>query len=358
MLEEYKNVGTTKKSMNTEELVAKMILEACQKNGFTTKEKAKGLIQGVLEKIDGTDEEKLADAVSKMENFADLQKEAGGGEMVFNGLSSGFKVFDDYSKGFKYGELVVLGGYPHKGKSTLMMRWCFEFAKQGVDVAYFPFDDDREYLKGRVKMLGKGEGVDLSSLEGKIGMFPKQFQPFFEEDKNNLVVAIKALAKANPNCKVVVVDMLNSILDTVKDKDGNSFTSKLQTVAEEVGICLFLICRLREASGLTQKARDRQAVNPDINSIYGDSRTAYVASKVITLSGTYTHTKQPMSGFLQMEKQYVGLHIAKCRGGLVTNENGEDGADIQIVYELCRGRDTMKINELGAFEVQLPEGAR
>lgn len=354
----FDNLGTTQKQVKTEELVAKMVLEACQKNGFTTKEKARSLVQGVLQKIDGTNEEKLAEAVSKMENFADLQKEEGGGEMVFKGLSSGFPIFDDYSKGFKYGELVVLGGYPHKGKSTMMMRWCFEFAKQGVDVAYFPFDDDREYLKGRVKMLGKGEGVDLSKVEGKIGMFPKQFQPFFEEDKNNLVVAIKAITKANPNCKVIVVDMLNSILDTVKDKDGNSFTSRLQNVAEECGICLFLICRLREASGLTQKARDRQSVNPDINSIYGDSRTAYVASKVITLSGTLTHQKQSFGGFNQEEKQYVGLHIAKCRGGIVTNENGEEGGDMQIVYELCRTRDTMKINEVGTYEVIIPEGGR
>ena len=200
-------------------------------------------------------------------------------------------------------------------------------------------------------MLGKGENIDLSAFEGKIGMFPKQFQPFFEEDKKNLVVAVKALAKASPNCKVVVVDMLNSILDTVKDKDGNSFTSMLQTVAEETGICMFLICRLREASGLTQKARDRQAINPDINSIYGDSRTAYVASKVITLSGTLNHSKQSMKGISQEEKQYIGLHIAKCRGGLLTNEDGGDGVDTEIVYELCRTLDTMKVNEVGVEEI-------
>lgn len=347
----FDNLGATQKSVKTEELVAKMILEACQKNGFTSKEKARSLVQGVLQQIDGTNEEKLAKAVSEMENLADLQKEPGGGDMTFSGLSSGFPEFDRYSKGFKPGELVVLGGYPHKGKSTLMMRWCFEFARQGADVAYFPFDDTRDYLKGRVKMLGKGESIDLSTFAGKIGMFPKQFQPFFEEDKKNLVVAVRALAKANPNCKVVVVDMLNSILDTVKDKDGNSFTSMLQTVAEETGICMFLICRLREASGLTQKARDLQAINPDINSIYGDSRTAYVASKVITLSGTFNYSKQSMKGFSQVEKQYIGLHIAKCRGGLLTNEDGEKGMDSEIVYELCRTQDSMKVNEIGVEEI-------
>ena len=355
MLEQFQNVGRTQKSLKTEEKIAKMILETCQKNGFTTKEKAKQLVQNVLSQIDGgSNEEKLANA--EMENLADIVKEPMR-RMEFRGLSSGFKEFDRFAMGFKPGEIVVMGGYPHKGKSTMMMRWCFEFARQGADVAYFPFDDDREYFKSRAQMMANGEGIDLSTTEGKIGMFPKQFQPFFEEDKNNLVVAIRAIKRTNPNCQVVVVDMLNSILDTVKDRDGNSFTSMLQTVAEEVGICLFLICRLREASGLTQKVRDRQAVNPDINSIYGDSRTAYVASKVITLSGTLNRHKQAMAGFSQMEKQYIGLHIAKCRGGFVTNENGEDGQDEEIIYELCRTRDSIKVNEVGVEIVQVAEGS-
>lgn len=353
MLEQFQNVGRTQKSIKTEEVVARMILETCQKNGFTTKEQAKQMVQGVLQKLDGgTKEEKLANA--EMENLADIINEPME-KMEFSGLSSGFKEFDRFSMGFKPGEVVVMGGYPHKGKSTLMMRWCFEFAKQGADVAYFPFDDDRRYFKSRAQMMANGEKIDLATCEGKIGMFPKQLQPFFEEDKNNLVVAIRVLKRANPNIKVVVVDMLNSILDTVKDKDANSFTSTLQTVAEEVGVCLFLICRLREANGLTQKVRDKQAVNPDINSIYGDSRTAYVASKVITLSGTFNYVKQAMRGMSQMERQYIGLHIAKCRGGFVTNENGEDGQDEEIVYELCRTRDSIKINEIGTEVIKMGE---
>jgi len=356
VLEQYKNIGNTQKSLKTEEVVAKMILEACQKNGFTTKDKAKQLIQGVLTKLDGgTDEEKLANA--RMENLAEIIKEPME-KMEFSGLSSGFPEFDRFSMGFKPGEVVVMGGYPHKGKSTLMMRWCFEFAKQGVDVAYFPFDDDRRYFKSRAQMMANGEKIDLSNVDGMIGMFPKEFQPFFYKDKNNLVVAIRAIKKIDPNCQVVVVDMLNSILDTVKDKDGNSFTSTLQAVAEEVGVCLFLICRLREASGLTQRAKQIQNFNPDINSIYGDSRTAYVASKVITLSGTLNRNKQAMKGFSQVEKQYIGVHIAKCRGGFVTNENGDDGADEEIIYELCRTRDSIKVNEIGTETIVYPEGGR
>lgn len=356
MQEQYSQVGNTQKSIKTEEVIAKMILETCQKNGFTTKDKAKQLVQGVLAQLDGgTNEEKLANA--QMENLADIVKEPMR-KMEFRGLSSGFPVFDKFSMGFKLGEVVVMGGYPHKGKSTMMMRWCFEFAKQGVDVAYFPFDDDREYFKSRAQMMANGEKIDLSAVEGKIGMFPKEFQPMFYEDKKNLVTAIRVIKRVNPNLQVVVVDMLNSILDTVKDKDGNSFTSTLQAVAEEVGVCLFLICRLREASGLTQRAREIQNFNPDINSIYGDSRTAYVASKVITLSGTLNYTKQSMKGFSQVEKQYIGLHIAKCRGGLVTNENGADGADEEIIYELCRTRDAIKINEVGAETITYPEGGR
>lgn len=352
MLEKYQNVGSTQRSLKTEEILTKMVLEACQKNGFTTKEKAKQLVQNVLEKIDGgTKEERLLNA--KMENLADMVKEPML-KMEFRGLSSGFKEFDRFAMGFKPGEIVVIGGYPHKGKSTMVMRWCFEFAKQGADVAYFAFDDDREYFKSRAQMMVAGEGIDLDSIDGTIGMFPKEFQPFFEEDKTNLVRTIRAIKQINPNCQVVVVDMLNSILDTVKDKDGNSFTSTLQTVAEEVGVCLFLVCRLREASGLTQRTREIQSFNPDINSIYGDSRTAYVASKVITLSGTLNHTKQAMRGMAQIERQYIALHIAKCRGGFVTNENGDDGADEEIIYELCRTRDSIKVNEVGAEAIVYP----
>lgn len=136
MLEQYSHVGNTQRSMKTEEVIAKMILETCQKNGFTTKDKAKQLVQGVLAKLDGgTNEEKLANA--QMENLADIVKEPMR-KMEFRGLSSGFPVFDKFAMGFKLGEVVVMGGYPHKGKSTMMMRWCFEFAKQGADVAYFP----------------------------------------------------------------------------------------------------------------------------------------------------------------------------------------------------------------------------
>lgn len=347
----FEQVGKTQREVKTKELVAKTILDVCQKNGFTTKDKAQRFVKDVLSELEGTDEERLASA--KLENLADLMKEPIR-TMKFSGLSSGFPEFDKFSMGFKLGEVVIMGGYPHKGKSTMMMRWCFEFAKQGVDVAYFPFDDDSEYFRGRAQLMANGEKIDLSTTEGRILMFPKEFQPYFYNDKKNLVTAIRVIKKTIPNCQVVVIDMLNSILDTVNDRDANSFTSTLQAVAEEVGVCLFLICRLREASGLTQRARDKQAVDPDINAIYGDSRTAYVASKVITLSGTLNRNKQAMRGFSQIEKQYIGLHIPKCRGGIVTAGGGNDGANVEIIYELCRTRDSIKINEVGVEEVQLP----
>lgn len=112
-LEEYKKVGSTQKRVETQELVAKMILENCQKNGFT-KNEAKSFVNGVLQQIDGgTKEDKLANA--EMENLADIVKEPMK-KMEFRGLSSGFKLFDEYAMGFKPGEIVVMGGYPHKGK--------------------------------------------------------------------------------------------------------------------------------------------------------------------------------------------------------------------------------------------------
>ena len=65
-----------------------------------------------------------------------------------------------------------------------------------------------------------------------------------------------------------------------------------------------------------------------------------------------------MKGFLQQERQYIGLHIAKCRGGIVTNENGTDGADEEIIYELYRSNDSMQISEVGVEDIIYPEGGR
>lgn len=96
--------------------------------------------------------EKFSDVLDKFEK---ISKDAN----AFAGLKSGFKLMDEYTNGFRKGNLIILAARPSNGKTTLAMNIVENAALQsGAVCAVFALEMTKEELAQR--MLCSISGVD------------------------------------------------------------------------------------------------------------------------------------------------------------------------------------------------------
>ncbi len=70
-------------------------------------------------------------------------------------VSSGSKIFDTFlGQGFMPGSVILLGGEPGIGKSTLLLQLLSSFSKQGKNSLYISGEESLEQIKQRADRLG------------------------------------------------------------------------------------------------------------------------------------------------------------------------------------------------------------
>jgi len=90
-----------------------------------------------------------------LHKFEEISKDAN----AFAGLKSGFKMMDEYTNGFRRGNLIILAARPSNGKTTLAMNIVENCAMQsGAVCAVFALEMTKEELAQR--MLCSVSGVD------------------------------------------------------------------------------------------------------------------------------------------------------------------------------------------------------
>lgn len=105
--------------------------------------------------------EKFGDVLHK---FEEISKD----ENAFAGLKTGFKMMDEYTNGFRRGNLIILAARPSNGKTTLAMNIVENAAMQSNAVcAVFALEMTKEELAQR--MLCSISGVDNNdAIKGRL----------------------------------------------------------------------------------------------------------------------------------------------------------------------------------------------
>lgn len=225
----------------------------------------------------------------------------------FEGLKTGLQSLDEELYGIKQGEIVLLGALTNVGKSTFAQYMALNFCEQDKKVVYFPIEDGTEMAQRNFKALGLANFKTYSDkvpISKNLWVVDDTSMEQFVFDKQKIIPVFDALKLENRG-DIFVVDMLNSIADSLEDKDFSQFITLLRQHANHFGYTVILVCRFRQPQGANQKQRDHETYCPTIASFFGKATLAYVASKAIAMTA---HPTEPnVRTFL----------VSKMKGGAI-----------------------------------------
>ncbi len=143
-------------------------------------------------------------------------------------ISTSMEEFDRVlGGGIVKGSLVLVGGDPGIGKSTLLLQMCQNLCGQGVDVLYISGEESLRQIKLRAERIGHFTG-DLELL-----------------CETNLTLIKAVIEKQKP--KVVIIDSIQTMFDeNVASAPGSvsqvrEATSVFMRLAKESGISIFVV---------------------------------------------------------------------------------------------------------------------
>lgn len=172
----------------------------------------------------------VADAAELIENWGKMQ-----------GLSSGYRSIDAITHGFLGGELIVLGGYTHRGKTQTAINISYRMAMKGVPVLFITLEMPKKVITSRFMRLGEiDEGTPV---------FFQHVESLDVEAINDLIVK----AKAN-GCQFVVIDHLHYFArgSDLLGKVGESVLAFKQ-MAIRYNVPLMLLSQLRRPESSLKK---------------------------------------------------------------------------------------------------------
>ena len=129
--------------------------------------------------------------------------------------------------GIVKGSLVLVGGDPGIGKSTILLQMCKKLVDKDVEVLYVSGEESLSQIKMRA---------------GRIAQFDKDMMLLCDNDMDNISSAIQ---KSNP--EVVIIDSIQTMLvDEVGSAPGTvtqvrEVTSRLMQLAKQNNVSVFIV---------------------------------------------------------------------------------------------------------------------
>lgn len=143
-------------------------------------------------------------------------------------ISTGMRELDRVlGGGIVKGSLVLVGGDPGIGKSTILLQMCRNLVHENVDVLYVSGEESLSQIKMRAE---------------RIGVFEKNMLLLCDNDMDNIEVVIK---KNTP--RVVIIDSIQTmVVDEVGSAPGTvtqvrEVTAHLMQIAKQYGIAIFIV---------------------------------------------------------------------------------------------------------------------
>lgn len=211
-------------------------------------------------------------------------------------VPSGFRSIDDMVEGFRKSELIILGGRPASGKTTLAMNIACNVARKHKNVLFFSLEmsgvELHERLVTSLAEIKPVEGLDNESAQKLLEVSAKvrDILPLKIDDRASLTVEdiYLEVKKAKDQGKVdfVVIDHM-SILKSKKlfksrYEEISDISRQLKILAKEMDVPVLCLCQLnRGVEGRELKAptmadlRDSGSIEQDADLIFFVYRPEY-----------------------------------------------------------------------------------
>ena len=210
------------------------------------------------------------------------------------GLYTGLATLDKYLLGIQPKNFVTICARTGVGKTLIANYMVAKFAEQGEKILYLALEENEQEVGDRWAKIVKNNGFNVP--DNAVQFSYSEMISAIKEDKYNLIPIITLYAQLGYT--MLCVDMLNNLIDTVRDEDGNVFLNRLITAAQEANMTLLMTARLR------QPQTDKEKAFPTMESVYGRVDLGYIVSKCIGVTALDDmgdgHT-------------YLRLHILKNR---------------------------------------------
>lgn len=324
-----------------------------QKAGILNNEQdVEKFIDGIKTRLTPQANLPLAEVVSSGE-LINRYLEASKTPVEHEGLYTGLKTLDDMLLGIQEQNFMVICARTGVGKTLVANYMMAKFAEQGQKILYLALEESEQEVGDRwAKVVGNNhinvpeDGVDFLYSEGVSSI---------KEDKYNIIPLIACAAQLGYT--MVCVDMLNNLIDTVRDENSNVFLNRIIDQAHKSNMTLIMTARLR------QPQSDQEKDFPSMESVYGRVDLGYVVSKCIAVTSlpdegdgyTYLrlHVLKNRRKRIGMKMQYPRLQVSNL---LEVRDTGEDGFAQQQFqdYENRVGGFGSRTNR--AFNPKQPKG--
>lgn len=298
---------------------------------FDPVEDIDGFIDMAEKKIFSVSDTKASKSFASMQeilvgNMHAIEEASGKGSAV-TGLSTGFTEFDKMTSGLHGGQLIVIGGRPAMGKTSLVISAAQNaaFLNQGV-VAIFSLEMGKEELG--LRMLSSTARIDSKRLKlGRLG----------ERDWNGLSKAADQLARAK-----IYIDDSGDL--TVMDMRARC--RRLQSMEKRLDLVVVDYLQLMKGSrggkGEYNRINEISEISRNLKSLAKELHVPIIALSQLSRALEGRNDKRPMlsdlreSGAIEQDADIVGFVYRDE----VYNRDSEDKGIAELIIAKHRAGET------------------
>lgn len=281
------------------------------------------------------------------------------------GLETGFSNLDRLTKGWKKGEITIVGARPSVGKTAFALNILYQVARRGTPVIFFSLEMKAESIAMRLLSLTANLSTDeINSFEYQPGSKanhvivtasnPEESSrannlqrglqelsslPFYIDDSpgskiQDIVSKCKKVKNLIPNVGLIAIDYLGLITGEKADNrqaEVASISRQLKSLARQIDVPLVVLSQLsrdpekrENHKPMISDLRDSGAIEQDADLILMLYRKDYYA-----LGGEVKGSSKNTDDTLRMD---ASNPISSIDVTLIKNRNGQTG-DMRFIFD-------------------------
>jgi replicative DNA helicase len=194
------------------------------------------------------------------------------------GIKTPLKKLDQFTGGWRGGDLITIGARPSTGKTALAVAIAKEDARCGghpnfysletIDVKIadriFAGEADVSYDNYTMGLLTPGEWVKLSNAEYNLSKMDIIIDDGFVASIDTIKSRSRKLKKQG-RCTMIIIDYLQLVKENIKggnrEQEISTISRKCKQMAKELNVPVFILAQLN------RKVEDRQSRRPQMSDI-------------------------------------------------------------------------------------------
>jgi len=295
--------------------VAEATIKLLASKGVLNPKDQEKVLAAVQHRITPMQELETISSGDLIEKYKDIANQV----VEFDGLHTGSPTLDAYLLGVQPKNFMVIGARTGVGKTLVANFMIANFACQKEKILYLALEESEEEVGSRWAKVVLNNHLKVP--KDSVHFAYAEMISAIKEDKYNLIPILSVYAQLG--FTMVAVDMLNNLIDTVRDEDGNVFLNRLVSAVQNSGMTLVMTTRLR------QPITDMEKDFPTMDSVYGRVDLGYVVSKCIAL----TQLDDVGDG-----NTYLRVHILKNRRKQI---------GMPLTYPILKVSNLLEISDTG-----------